>query len=214
MSVKPNRVGRPKLGATSVEAERVILDAALELFAARSFSAVTIKVISEATGYNAALIYYYFNSKDDLFLRAVSVSVERAFEEFSKSRKGIDEPRKVIDLWIDTHVRSYDTIEKLIKISVDYARSNDRKSRIDQAIQKFYSDERNVLRNALRDGIARGEFGPIDVDETATFISTYLDGVFVRAIMLREFDAIAAIRELKTFLKVRLARPSRLKARR
>jgi hypothetical protein len=44
------------------------------------------------------------------------------------------------------------------------------------------------------------------VDETATFISTYLDGVFVRAMMLKEFDPIAAIGELRSFLNSHLRR--------
>lgn len=209
MRKKTNRVGRPKASTASLEARRMILGAALDLFADRSFAAVTTKDIAEATGLNTALIYYYFGSKEDLFRSAVSMAVERAFDRFRLARTTANEPRKIILSWIDTHIREYETIAKLIKIAVGYASTGDRKVKIDEAIANFYDGERDVLRSALKAGIARRDFGPLDVEETATFISTYLDGVFVRAIILKDFEPIAAIGELKTFLKVRLAAPDK-----
>lgn len=103
-------------------------------------------------------------------------------------------------------VREYETISKQIKISIDYAKTAKRNVRIDEAIRRFYDDEREVLRQALSAGIANGDFRAVDVDETATFISTYLDGVFVRAMMLKDFDPIAAIGELRSFLSSHLRR--------
>jgi len=51
-----------------------------------------------------------------------------------------------------------------------------------------------VLQSALEAGIASGEFGSVDASQTATFISTYLDGVFVRAMVLPDFKPVPAIR--------------------
>ncbi|HET7233478.1 MAG TPA: CerR family C-terminal domain-containing protein [Longimicrobium sp.] len=45
----------------------LILDAAEALFAAQGFDATTIKQIGARAGANPALIYYYFNSKDELY---------------------------------------------------------------------------------------------------------------------------------------------------
>ena len=52
----------------SVRAER-LTEAALDLFAERGFAAVTIKDITAEIGVNPALIYYYFDGKEDLFPR-------------------------------------------------------------------------------------------------------------------------------------------------
>ena len=198
--------GRPKLSVASIDAEVRIREVALELFSARGFSSVTTKDIADATGFNPALIYYYFGSKDELFRRAVTLAVERAFEQFRIAREGLKHPRDILYGWLDNHVREYETISKLIKISIDYAKTAKRNVRIDEAIHRFYDDEREVLRQALSAGIAKGEFRAVDVDETATFISTYLDGVFVRAMMLKDFDPIAAIGELRSFLSSHLRR--------
>jgi AcrR family transcriptional regulator len=202
---KGQGAGRPKLSVATPDAELQIREAALALFSARGFSAVTTKDIADATGFNAALIYYYFGSKEELFRRAVTLAVERAFEQFRISRQNVDHPRDIIHRWLETHIVQFDTIAKLIMISIDYAKTAKRSTRIDGAIHKFYDDERDVLRHTLAAGIASGDFRAVDVDETATFISTYLDGVFVRAMVLKKFDPVPAIRQLRTFLDAHLS---------
>lgn len=187
------------------ETEMRIREAALELFSRRGFSAVTTKEIADATGFNPALIYYYFGSKEELFRRVVSLAVERAFEQFRVSRQGREKPSEILYGWLDTHILQYETISKLLMISLDYAKATARKARLDDAIHQFYDEEREVLRQTLSAGIARGEFRKVDVVETATFISTYLDGVLVRAIIVKKFDPVAAIRQLRSFLDAHLA---------
>lgn len=196
--------GRPKLTVATPDAEQRIREAALELFSQRGFSAVTTKDIADATGFNPALIYYYFGSKDELFRHAVTLAVESAFEQFRVSRQGLEHPRDIINGWLDTHIIQYDAIAKLIMISIDYAKTSKRRSRIDEAIHRFYDEEREVLRQTLSAGIASGDFRKIDVGETATFISTYLDGVFVRAMILKKFEPVAAIQQLRSFLDAHL----------
>ncbi len=210
---KLNRVGRPKQARACVDADKKICSAALDLFAARNFSAVTIKDISCATGFNTALIYYYFGSKEDLFQQAVTMAVDRAFEQFRMSRDATKPPQEAIFDWLDTHIRDYATIAKLIKISIDYASTADRKPAIDRAIRQFYDQERDALRAALRAGVVTGTTAKVDVDAIATFISTYLDGVFVRAMVLKDFKPIEAIAGLKPLL-IELLRPDRPAGRR
>lgn len=201
---RSNGPGRPKLSVAATDTEVRIRDAALELFSRRGFSSVTTKDIADATGVNPALIYYYFGSKEELFRRVVTLAVERSFEQFRISRQGLERPRDILYGWLDTHILQYETISKLVMIAIDYAKTAKRKSRLDEAIHQFYDEEHKVLRQTLSAGIDRGDFRKVDVDETATFISTYLDGVFVRAIVLRAFDPITAIRQLRSFLDTHL----------
>ncbi len=203
------RVGRPKLDVAAPDAETHIREVSLNLFAERGFSSVTTKDIADATGFNPALIYYYFGSKEELFRKAVTLSVERAFEQFRIAREGLNHPRDIIYGWLDNHIKEYDTISKLIRIAIDYAKTSKRNVRIDEAIRRFYKDERDVLRAALAAGIQRGDFRKVNVDETASFISTYLDGVFARALILKDFDPIASIGELRSFLSTHLDRKNK-----
>ncbi len=200
MRRRTNRVGRPKAGEPGVAAQTAILDTALDLFAARGVERVTIADIAKATGFNPALIYYYFGNKEELFRSAVTLAVERAFTRFRASRRPDDDPAAVILGWIDTHIREFETIAKLIKLSLDYANDSKGTSGVDKAIRKFYADERDVLRRALDDGIESGAFKGIDAAETATFVSTYLDGVFMRSMILKDFEPLRAITVLKGFI--------------
>jgi AcrR family transcriptional regulator len=200
MAKRTHGVGRPKTGSLPVEAESAILSAALDLFAAKNFSSVRTIDIAKATGFNQALIFYYFDNKEELYRSALALAIERAFQSFRLSREDLDDPADLIFAWIDTHIRAYDSISKLIKLSIDYISTAERKSSIDRAIRTFYDDERDVLQTALEAGIASGEFGPVDASQTATFISTYLDGVFVRAMVLPDFKPVPAISALKTYL--------------
>ncbi len=83
---KVRTAGRPRQSDDLEDARTTICEVALDLFAARNFSSVTIKDISDASGLNTALIYYYFGSKEELFRAVVGLAVERAFARFRLSR--------------------------------------------------------------------------------------------------------------------------------
>ena len=69
--------GREEHNAARVDE---FLSTALDLFAERNFASVTIKDIAKTLGVNTALIYYYFDSKTDLFRATIEHAVARAFE--------------------------------------------------------------------------------------------------------------------------------------
>lgn len=203
----PNhQANRTKFGNSTIDAENHILLISLDLFSERGFASVTIKDLAKASGLAPALIYYYFGSKEELYRRAVALAVDRAFGEFRTVVHNLERPRDIIYGWIDNHIRVFETIAKLFAIAIDYSKVAKRNKRIDEAVRRFYDEEREVLCGALTAGIESGEFREVDIWETATFISTYLDGVFVRAIILADFDPIAAIGELRIFMQALLMR--------
>ncbi|MDE1174102.1 MAG: helix-turn-helix domain containing protein [Parvibaculaceae bacterium] len=182
-----------------------MLKAALDLFSAQNYSTVTIKDIASAIGVNASLVHYYFGSKEELFLRVVEATANEAFQTFEAIRNNAVSPREVISLWIENHILQFELMQKLIKISLDYATTHNRSDRIDEAIGRFYDIEAEVLGNALRVGMEQGIFETRNVDEVITFISTFLDGSLIRqAILPRRFDKAAAIHYLHTIVLDRL----------
>lgn len=186
-------------GAKASNNAALIRDAALDLFAEKSFSAVTIKEIGQATGLNTAMIYYYFDDKEDLFRDTVETAVQRAMEAFEARRSENADPEAVISNWLETHIEQMDLIRKFVKISVDYASSDSRVPRIDEAIKRFYEGEHDILAAALRDG-SGGEFSAAEIDRMIELFSTYLDGVMVRSVIAPSFDAKAAIYSLRDYV--------------
>jgi len=161
---------------------------AIDLFAARNFASVTIKDIANASGVNTALIYYYFDSKEDLFRAAVEFAVDQAFKNFRLLQARHDNPADIIEDWLNNHVELYAPIHKFVKISLDYAGSDTSIPVIDRLIRQFYNEERRILSRCIDQGIKQGLFENVDPDSLAQFISTYLDGLMVRSVILDDFD--------------------------
>lgn len=196
----PRKVGSSNTeagGPVALSRGEELLVAALDLFAERNFASVTIKDIANAIGVNTALIYYYFDSKEDLFRATIETAVERAFKHFRLLRERRSSPPQVIDGWLENHVALYDVICKLVMISLDYASTTRRSVNIDRSIRRFYDEEAEVISEAIRQGIAEGIFTRVEPAETAAFISTFLDGVMVRSVIFTDFDVRKAIDNLR-----------------
>jgi TetR/AcrR family transcriptional regulator, upper aerobic nicotinate degradation pathway regulator len=181
-----------------------LLNVALDLFADQNYSTVTIKDIAKATGFNPSLMYYYFGSKEELFLKAVEMTVAAAFEKFEKIRDNAKSPDEVIASWIEIHITQFHLMQKLAKVSLDYASTHNRTEKIDEAIRTFYEKEAVVLGQAIREGVESGIFKPTRPKQMATFISTFLDGALFRNMMFPDFNYRAAIRSMRTIILDRL----------
>ncbi|MCC3701575.1 TetR/AcrR family transcriptional regulator [Rouxiella badensis] len=177
-----------------------LLDSAFDLFAHQNYSSVRIKDIAKATGLNSALIYYYFGSKEDLFLKVIEAAVEKAFVQFDTITANAASPRQVLFSWIEVHILQFTLMQKLAKISLDYANTHEHLTNIDKAIKKFYEKESVVLKNTLKEGIAAGEFREVNPADMSMFISTFLDGVLFRTVMFPNFKYKHAINCMREFV--------------
>lgn len=184
----------------AIDSAAILQDMALDLFSRRGFHAVTIKDIAAATGLNAALIYYYFGSKEELFQQTVQIAIDRAFEQFEALAQGHTAPDEIIRDWIETHIKQRELIRKLVQISLDYSKMENRAPETDAAIRQFYDRERAVLSGAIRAGIRQKLFRKVDPDQMAEFISTFLDGAMVRSLIFDDFNSSKAIRGLQNFI--------------
>ena len=88
---------------SQVSAER-ILDAAEYLFAARGFSATTIKQIASESKQNSALIYYYYDSKATLYRHVLERVVGRIASEASGRIGAESAPEAVVAAVVESQV--------------------------------------------------------------------------------------------------------------
>jgi AcrR family transcriptional regulator len=176
---------------------RELMIAALGLFARRDFSAVTIKDIAKAAGVNTALIYYYFDNKEDLFRATLDHAVERALENYRRLGERHSDPVDLISDWFDNHSELSEPIRQLVKIMLDYRTARTQLRVIDDIIKQFYDEECRIISESVRRGIAMGVFRPVDPEQAANLASTHLDGIMVRSMIHRNLDVVGAIAALK-----------------
>src|SRR5262249_16777611 len=133
-------------------------------------------------------------------------AAERAFDTFVNIRQENASPVEVLSLWIDNHVRQFALMRDLIKISIDYANTRNRLPKIDRAIRKFYDMERDLLQSTIARGVSEGTFRRVNPSHMSTFVSTFLDGMLVRSVMMKDFKPSVATRDLRDFVLQHLTR--------
>lgn len=204
--------GRPRQAVAPTDPDRraQLCTAALDLFAEFGFAHVSVKQIAARAGVDAALIYYYFAGKDDLFAAAVGHAVETGYAVFKRLAGDGDDPVTTIAAWLDVQEGPGSTIPKMARLGLDYRRSGASIPAVDAALKRFYDEERRMLKRAVRDGLARGLFHDVEPGPFARFVSTYLDGVLVRTVILDESGPAAVDRfRAEVWRRLGLARPPR-----
>lgn len=188
--------GRPRGGGGNGRTEEMMV-AALDLFARHGVDAVTIKDIAKALKVNTALIYYYFDSKDDLFRACLRYCIDRTVENFRRLEGRHQDPVKLISAWFETHIQMYGQIRQLVKVMLDYVAAGPRTRDTDAVVEAFYRQETRILSEGIRLGVKQGVFAPVDVRQAALFASTQLDGIMVRSLIQKRLDVPAAIGTLE-----------------
>lgn len=177
-----------------------ILAVALDLFARRDFSRVTVRDIARACGINVALIYYYFGSKEELYRASIEHAVKRALGRYREARRHHDDPVDALNDWFDINLQLFAVLQRMAKVIIDYQFSNLAVPSIDRLIETLYRDELALLAENIAEGIRRGRFRPVDPDRLAEFVSTHLDGIFFAAMSRPDVDHAARMENFRATL--------------
>lgn len=204
----------PKLGRRASTEHRLssgdLARIALDLFAERHYASVSIKEIGRAAGVNPAMIYYHFRSKEKLFAAALQNAIDEAFQLFEQHCRIDDheDAMAAIAAWFDIHMILHKRLRNVVKISLDANSLSNVSPEAIASIKHFYSHENEVLQGFIRRGMDAGLFQPVDPVRIATMISTSLDGVMARSLILEDFDMIGTVDEFKRLIALRLGVPA------
>lgn len=205
---KPKPV--PEKGAEpAITTAEAILDAAIGLIGARTYSQVTVKDIAAAADVNVALIYYYYSSKENLFLSLLNAMLSRAAGRFRALADPTIPPVEALRRWAEIHAGEFRNVQTFVRLCLDYANGQERTAVIDRVIGGYYEQEESILRAILARGVEAGDFHPLDIHQTVRLASAMIDGIVVRD-MITPVDAVrrdieAALALLLTHLAVRPA---------
>lgn len=116
-SSKSKKGGGPTKGKTRLEpvrdAERtqqMILNAAEVEFASKGLAGARVDVIADQAGANKRMLYYYFGSKEDLYLAVL----ERAYIAMRQTERELNL----------THLKPIEAIQRLVEFKFDYCQAH------------------------------------------------------------------------------------------
>jgi TetR/AcrR family transcriptional regulator, fatty acid metabolism regulator protein len=150
------------MATAAVDKRRVILDAAVRVFARQGFHTCRVSDIADEAGVAYGLVYHYFSSKeeilDTLFLERWDVMLAAIAEADASDRS----PREKLHAIATFIVESYRHDPELMKvIIVEVTRAANTFGRTHLAkIREAYEQIAGIVAQAQRDGLFRSEVTP------------------------------------------------------
>lgn len=161
-----------------------IVDIARNIFTHFGFKKTTMEEIALATRKGKSSIYYYFNSKEDIFKAVLEKEAEELKAELTKKTAGIEDPIERLKVYITVRMR------KLEKMTNFYsALKSDYLSHLEfiEQIRKTYDlEEIRIITGIISDGIESGKFAVEDPHLSAIAIVTAMKGLEVPLFINKE----------------------------
>jgi TetR/AcrR family transcriptional regulator, fatty acid metabolism regulator protein len=149
-------------GAGSVDKRRVILDAAVRVFARQGFHTCRVADIADAAGAAYGLVYHYFSSKDEildtLFLERWDLMLSAIVEADASSRSPRAKLGAIAAFIVDSY-RHDPELMKVIIVEVTRAANTFGLTHLDK-IREAYAQIAGIVARAQREGEFRAEIAP------------------------------------------------------
>lgn len=164
-------------GSFGEKTEAAIRDAAVGLIARHGYEAVTMRQLASKVGVQAAALYRYFPTKEDLLFTLLREHMEDLLASCSAGGGADAMPLDRLTRFVDNHIRFHVARRASTHISNMELRSlSHERLTLILRLRALYEKE---LRVILRDGAESGAFSMEDTNLTAIAIIQMITGVIV-----------------------------------
>jgi AcrR family transcriptional regulator len=164
-------------GSDGGRTEAAIRVAAAMLIARHGYEAMSMRQLAEEVGVQAAALYRYFPTKEELLFTLMREHMEELVAAWDAARPSSDDPVGRLSAYVANHIEFHVARRHSTQLSNLELRSLS-KERL-TAILKLRTAYEKELRAILRDGAERGVFAVDDVGLTAMAIIQMITGVIV-----------------------------------
>lgn len=158
-----------------------------------------VQDVAHALGVSTGLVFYHFDSKDNLLAAALEYAVERDLARLdrtlARSHTPTDRLRRVLATYAPTGAAPGWTLW------IDAWSAALRHPPIRRMLRTLDARWRAAMIGAIRDGVATGDFTCDDPGATAARIGAQLDGLSVAAVVYRSITKA----QLRTWTRVTVA---------
>lgn len=154
---------------TGFEKRNQILDVAEELFSASGFDGVSVRDLAKKADINIAMISYYFGSKENLYVALLErkmITIRQDIRSaFPNGGSAWNKLHYIIENYVDRMVEN----RKFMNIVFSELGTTQREQ-ISNFLRHRFVDNQNAFREIIQQGIADGEFRPVDPQLTIVSI--------------------------------------------
>jgi len=171
-----------KIAVTEPEKEAKatkIKGVALDLFAERGYHQTTMSDIATAAGVGRGTLYWYFPSKEKLFIAALWHEAEQMLAESKALAAQNIPPLDKLSLAMEEMPRSLAKHGNLIRslFQVWGEESEEIQQQIEIAWKRLNHQDHSLLTEIIKEGITQNIFRPVDPAKVAATLIAFTDGL-------------------------------------
>lgn len=157
------------------EVKDTIINVARHIFSRFGFRKTTMDEIALATRKGKSSIYYYFNSKEDIFQAVVEKEAELLKDELTEAVSKVSDPREKLKAYILARMNAFKKLANFYDVM-----KNDYLSHLEfvnNIRNKYDQEEIMMFENILKEGVSNGEFNIEYTNLAAVAIVTAMKGL-------------------------------------
>jgi AcrR family transcriptional regulator len=186
----------PKLKPETLEERRAqILQAALTCFSRKGYHQTTMDDIVEEAGLSKGGVYWHFGSKKELFLALfepfLDATEQIMLTALDTGKSARDKLEATLEL--SSTLSTSDEFQEIMPLMIDVWAQNWRDPEVNDVATGMYHRLLGPFVQLIEEGIASGEFKPVDARAMAGIIFGLYDGLAVQAMIdetLVDWDAV------------------------
>lgn len=152
-----------------------IVKVSSEVFSKYGFKKTTMEEIARALRKGKSSIYYYFNSKEEIFEAVIEMEYQVLKNELSRAIKSTDNPEQRLRRYVLARMRAFEKLSNYY--NAIFNRDLDHFDFIEKQRQKYDLGEIALLRYMLWLGVKSGHFNLTNTGLTALAVQTALKGL-------------------------------------
>jgi AcrR family transcriptional regulator len=177
------------------ERRQQIMDAALACFARKGYHKTTMDDIVAESGLSKGTLYWYFRSKDELFLSLVNsffLAIQQDMDAIFEQPASASQKLRTM---ADEFARFYGEVAQFLNVFFEFWMQGTLNEQLNQLFHSMLSEYRGVIGGVIQEGMQAGEFKAVDADQLAVAVMAAYDGLwFYKMLMPDEVDLDRASR--------------------
>ena len=204
----PRSSSRPREGPPVEDVRDRIVASALRCFAEKGYAGTSLREIAEAARTTKPMIYYYFKSKEGLYISTLGDRLQQLADSIDRATNPGDDPVEKVRTFCEAYLRYFESqephsafvVREVFGLGADIMSEFGRS--LDERIQ-------SRLARVLEEGVRAGIFRTGDIDACAIGIMGILNMFILRCIFCRQpLERAAAVAQVMDYYVPGLRVPS------
>ena len=159
------------------EFKKKIIITAGQIFSRYGFKKTTMDEVARALKMGKSSIYYYFESKEEIFEEVVLYEANVLRNELTTAIKSVESPIGKMEKYVFVRMKAFEKLSNYYNAIFD--KNLDHFEFIEKIREKYDREETAILRLLLYDGVRKKVFAVGNSEYTALAIQTTLKGLEV-----------------------------------